>query len=261
MFSFRLATTSYIIPAPILPNLRLLGQHLDEIELVLFESGEESNLPSLAEVREMQQLAGSLDLTYNVHLPVDVFLGDPDPRLREKFIRTILRFYERVLPLEPELFILHLDSRSADGRENQDWSAWRDRVTAAIEVLMREGLDPHRVAVENLEYPLELIVPVIERFGLQLCLDIGHLLRYGYEVTSQLECFLARSAMVHLHGVRDGVDHCGLEWVAAADWEAICRALASYQGGVSLEVFALDDLISSLARLQNVLTMGKKCQG
>ncbi len=44
-FPFRLGTTSYIIPADLMTNVRLLSPLVDDIELVLFEADDESNLP------------------------------------------------------------------------------------------------------------------------------------------------------------------------------------------------------------------------
>ncbi|MGA2401516.1 MAG: cobamide remodeling phosphodiesterase CbiR [Syntrophobacteraceae bacterium] len=252
-FPFRLATTSYIIPAPILPNLHFLGPYVDEVEIVLFESGDESNLPSSAEIREMARVGSDLDITYNIHLPADLFFGDPDPTLREKFAETALRFYERTLSLDPTLYILHLDSRRADGTKEEDQRAWIDRVGESVEGLGCEGLDLHRVAVENLEYPLERVLPLVERSGMTFCLDIGHLLRYGYDVETVIEAFLEKSSMVHLHGVNCGADHVGIEWIPQEKWETISRALQNYCGGVSLEVFALADLASSLQRMQEII--------
>lgn len=252
-FPFRLATTSYIIPDAILPNLRFLGPYVDEVELVLFESGPDSNLPSPAEIEEMRCIAGELDLTYNVHLPADIFLGDPDPALRKNFRQTLLRFYEKTLSLEPKVFILHLDSRMGNGQPNPDWDSWTERVTEEVRALMEEGIDPRRVALENLEYPLERILPLAESCGMSLCLDLGHMLRYGYELKAQLQHHLDRSVMIHLHGVRNGVDHLGLEWISPPDWQTIRQALESYTGGITLEVFSVQDLAPSLHRMQDLL--------
>ena len=138
-FPFRLATTSYIFPADILPNIRCLGRYFDEMELVLFESGQENNLPTPGEVREMARLASDLDLTYNVHLPADLFFGDPDPALRRKFCETAFSFYERTLPLAPTSYILHLDSRKADETVEPDGSAWRDRVCESLQTMQMKG--------------------------------------------------------------------------------------------------------------------------
>jgi len=256
-FPFRLATTSYILPAEIIPNIRYLGQYFDEIELVLFESGRESNLPSPRDIREMARLASDLDLTYNVHLPADLFFGDPDPALRRRFCETAFSFYERTLPLEPTSYILHLDSRRADETIEPDGSAWANRVRESLQTMQMKGIELRRIAVENLEYPLQRILPFVEAFDMSFCLDIGHLLRYGHDPAEQAALFLKMCSMVHLHGVDNGKDHTGLDHIPLAEWRIICRALERYDGGVSLEVFSTDDLLVSLNRMQEMAKKGE----
>jgi adenosylcobalamin phosphodiesterase len=252
-FAFRLATTSYIIPGALVPNVRFLGRHFDEVELVLFESNGVSNLPTEAELGELVGSAEEFDLTYNVHLPGDLFFGDPDPALRQAFCATAITFYERTLPLQPTAYVLHLDSRKADGEVEADNAAWRRRIHESLDIMQASGMDLSRVVVENLEYPLERIAPLAETYGMDLCLDIGHLLRYGHNLSEQLEAFLPKSRVVHLHGVKDGEDHLGLEHLPQQTWDLICRALKEYRGGISLEVFSLDDLSPSLHRIQELV--------
>jgi sugar phosphate isomerase/epimerase len=222
------------------------------VELVLFESGQENNLPTPGEIREMACLASDLDLTYNVHLPADLFFGDPDPALRRKFCETAFSYYERTLPLAPTSYILHLDSRKADETVESDRSAWRDRVGESLQTLQMKGIELRRVAVENLEYPLQRLSPFAEAFNMSFCLDIGHQLRYGHDVAEQMASFLKMSSMVHLHGVDNGKDHTGLDHIPPAEWRVICKALEEYDGGLSLEVFSLDDLTVSLNRMQEI---------
>ena len=142
-FAFQLATTSYILPSALLPNIQFLGRYVDEVELVLFESGNQSNLPTPQEVREMARLAADFDLTYNVHLPGDLFFGDPDPTLRREFCATAVRFYERTLPLDPTSYILHLDSRRADGTIEEDQGSWQGRVSESLEAMRLHGHRPY----------------------------------------------------------------------------------------------------------------------
>lgn len=252
-FPFRLAATSYILPAPILPNVRFLGPHVDEVELVLFESGSEENLPSRAEIDELGQLGRNLRLTYNVHLPADAYFGDPDPAVRKRACDTTLRFYRRTQPLEPTCYILHLDRRGADGRIIQDKQALLRRFGASLGALTDQGVDPSLVAIENLDYPFEWIAPLIRAKGMKFCLDLGHLLFYGYEPGGHLSEYLAETAMVHFHGVSGGRDHRGLEAVPAEAWEKISFYLDSYEGGLSIEVFSFEDLKTSMARLEDLL--------
>ncbi len=253
-FPFRLGTTSYIIPEAILPNIRFLGPYVDEVELVLFESEGEHSLPSPAEIGEMRALAAEFDLVYNVHLPSDVFLGDEDPVLRDRFQQTVLRFIHGTSPLNPTVFILHCESSNADHRTDTDPDAWIDRIAESLEKLVRDGVDPQRIALENLEYVPEKILPLAEHFGMSLCIDIGHLLRFGHSLSDRILPLLARSSMVHLHGVRDGRDHLGTRWIIPETWDRIHRALMeSFTGGVSLEVFSIEELIPSLLRMQTML--------
>jgi len=252
-FPFRLSTTSCVVPESILANLLLLGPHLDEVELVFFETSAEINLPSLQNIRDMRQVGKDLDITYNVHLPGDLFFGDPDPSLRARFRDTTLRFYERTLPLDPTLYILHLDSRRADGIVEPDTCAWSDRVEDSLAALVKAGFDPGLVAVENLEYPLDKLMPFVERIGLKTCLDIGHIILYGHDLQTQLDRHFPQSAMIHLHGVRQGVDHLGVQWISPGDWEMICSHLADFTGGLSIEIFSMDDLAASIDRLRITL--------
>ena len=65
-FPFRLGTTSYIIPADILPNAHYLAGKVRDIELILFEVDDgPNNLPSPEVIDELAQIAREHDLTYH----------------------------------------------------------------------------------------------------------------------------------------------------------------------------------------------------
>jgi hypothetical protein len=70
-FPFRLSVPSFIYPAGYSENTARLGCFVDEIELLLFESRPES-LPSLSEVGRLVSLGSQMEITYNVHLPIDM---------------------------------------------------------------------------------------------------------------------------------------------------------------------------------------------
>src|SRR5208337_2974964 len=56
-FPFRMGTIPYIIPAELLPNVNFLAGKVDDIELVLFESDEITNLPENATVKALKKTA------------------------------------------------------------------------------------------------------------------------------------------------------------------------------------------------------------
>ncbi|MGE5799736.1 MAG: hypothetical protein ACM337_05370, partial [Syntrophaceae bacterium] len=74
-FPFRLGTTSYIIPADLLTNVRWLASCVDDIELLLFEADDDSNLPDKGTIAELDKIARSNDLSYTVHVPLGLALG------------------------------------------------------------------------------------------------------------------------------------------------------------------------------------------
>jgi hypothetical protein len=75
MYPFRLGTTSYVLPADILPNVRFLAGKVQDVELVLFEVDDgPNNLPPPHVIAELAALAEAHALTFTVHLPLDLRL-------------------------------------------------------------------------------------------------------------------------------------------------------------------------------------------
>ncbi|MDD4302147.1 MAG: cobamide remodeling phosphodiesterase CbiR, partial [Sphaerochaeta sp.] len=101
MKHMRIGTTSYIIPDDILPNVRYLADKVDDIELVLFESEEMSNLPDEKTIRELARLGESHGLSYTVHFPLDIYPGSADLDERMRFMRTVERIISLTEPLDP----------------------------------------------------------------------------------------------------------------------------------------------------------------
>jgi len=62
LFPFKVGTTSYIYPAPILPNVVKLAPFLDEIELVLFESSGQENLPDPSQIQRLKKISTDWDV-------------------------------------------------------------------------------------------------------------------------------------------------------------------------------------------------------
>lgn len=251
-FPFRLGTTSYILPDAIVPNIRFTGPFVDEVELVLFESRFADNLPTCKEIEELSSLAREYNLSYNVHLPTDVFLGHPDSEIRLQACDTILRFYERTLPLHPTLYVLHLEKNPPGDTEHDNTSDWQGNLLYSLENLLDRGMQRNLLGIENIAYPFQWIYPLIRELGLSICLDIGHLLVQQEELTAYIEAYGEEIAMLHLHGVADRKDHRSLQEISHNDWHAISEFLINYRGGVSLEVFSLEDLTTSMERISDL---------
>jgi len=252
---FRLGTTSFIYPDHIIPNVKKIGAFFDEIELLVFESKPEGVIPSRDDVKELAALSRDLDLTYNVHLPTDINLSAPDLRLRRDAADTLKRVIERFSLAPVTSFTLHLEMDKPMPSQ-AGVKAWQKNARQGLELLVPALEDPAKVGVETLWYPPDLFKDLINEFGLSVCADLGHHIKYGYDIPSTFELFGPKINLIHLHGVNTRLEppqgHIGLDKMAPTEFGKIMAPLKHYTGTVCLEVFKLADLQGSLAALSEI---------
>jgi sugar phosphate isomerase/epimerase len=248
--SYRLGSTSYVWPDDIVPNVRQSGPFVDDVELVLFEVEDYSNLPTAATVAELAGLAQAHELTYTVHLPLDLAL-DHAPSL-EKAAKTIA--CTRDLP--PWAYVLHLDGRAVEGTPGAGVLArWRDQALRVLEQVAGYVGDARRLCVENLEnYAPAAFLPLLDRIPVSLCVDVGHLWLRGQDPIPFLEEHVARTRIVHLHGIGTR-DHQSLLHQGAEGVAPVLNTLAAhdYRGVLTLEVFSREDFFSSRTLVNRIV--------
>ncbi len=249
-FPFRLTTTSYIYPDRIVANVTRLAPFLDGIELVLFESSGPNALPDEEEFSALIDLSFLQGIEFNIHLPIDLSLGDTSEEVRSKGVSTIRRMIDRTLCLNPSVYTLHLDMGGKNSRRETDLKIWHQSVIRSAEELVEEGIDPKRFSVETLGYPFEWIEEIVRQFGFSICLDIGHILTRGQNLGLYFEKYLPETSIIHLHGFHDGKDHLGIDRLPESDLKLIISRLHYYHGIVSIEVFSFEDLARSLTVLE-----------
>jgi sugar phosphate isomerase/epimerase len=260
-FPFKLATTSYIYPDEIIPNVVRLGPFFDEIELVLFESKRADSNPDPVKIDHLIALSKLHQLGFNIHLPLDISLGDECDDVRTHGTSIAKTVIEQTLPLNPSLYTLHLDfinppilplRKGGEGGffQENDIEAWRLRVSRSLKEILNNGIEAKRISIETLAYPFEWIEDTVNQFGFSICLDIGHILTHGYDLRHYLKTYLPRTSIIHLHGFHNGLDHLGIETLTEPDLDLILSALRHYHGIVSIEVFSINELKSSLTILE-----------
>ena len=250
MFPFKLATTSYIYPDHIIPNVAMLAPFLDEIELVLFESESHDNLLDDVQINALMNYHLHQDVAFNIHLPIDIFLGNESEEVRSQGISIVKKIIERTLCLNPSTYTLHLERRNKNGREEPDIEIWRRRNLQSIEKIVKCDMGSDRISIETLGYPFECIEDVVEEFGFSICLDIGHILTHGQDLRPYLEKYLPKTSIIHLYGFQNGPDHLGIDQLPEPALKLILSHLRNYHSIVSIEVFSIDDLKRSLIILE-----------
>ncbi len=268
---FKLGTTSFIYPDNIIPNVKKLGKDFDEIELLVFESVPKEVLPTKDEIKELAYLGKDLDITYNIHLPTDVSFTDVLPENRIKAVDTIKKVMELCEPLSPTTHTLHLDFTPfpIDAKAGAETGAetggeitckgikkWQDRVKESLDFFVSSDVNPVDVSIETLDYPFEYLDNIIEEYGLSVCIDAGHLIKYKFDIESIFNRHKTRIPLIHLHGVDFSTyppkDHVSLDKTSDELMENTINILKEFKGTISLEVFNMENLVKSVNWLNRI---------
>jgi sugar phosphate isomerase/epimerase len=242
-FPFKLGTTSFIHPAGYSDNVRRLAPLVDEIELLFLES---EHLPSVGQINTLKNLAATLDVTYNVHLPMDISLADPSPGTRRRSREAVVRALERAAPLNAGTHTLHVTCELPD-KDRHSIESWQSRAMESLDDLLA-GLPvgAGALSVETLDYPPRWLAPVVSRLNLPVCVDVGHIVRFGFDLKEAFDLFAGKIAIYHLHGVTGRQDHRALNHLELEAREEVAMHLKDFGGSVSLEVFSAKDLMDSM---------------
>lgn len=235
-FPFRLAAPSWVWPGTVGENCRRLGEIFDEVGILLFESsacmayGDSDLPPTLSE----------LSLRYHLHMPLDLPWSDGILSVRH-IIDTLL---DKTAFLDPWGFVLHPPPH-AKGLDELAFC------------FINKDIKPDRVLLENTEEfnPLDFWCD-IRYLGLNLCLDLGHILLYGQERLLELPRLWSRVKLVHLCAPAPDGKHLPLTELDAEGRRLVRLILArmSPDTVVMPEIFDPDGLADSMATLHAILT-------
>jgi len=251
---FRIGTTSFIYRGSWLHNVERLKERVGDIEILFFEGDDISSLPSPEEMRAIGALRAEHGLTLSLHTPLNASLASASDFERQLGVSRVLRAIEAAEPMAPDAYVVHVYLGDREGDDPpSDLSAWCDRAERSIYTLIAAGVPADRLCIEQLDYDLRLLEPVIRAFDLPVALDVGHLQRDGRDLHGLLQHWLPRTKLIQWHGTDDsGRDHRGLDWFPEADATRMLQALvdAQYRGVLTLEVFREQDFEQSMQLLE-----------
>jgi len=257
-YPFRLGVTSYVYPDALIPNVRALAPVADDVELVFFESGDESNLPSPAEIDELAAISRENALSYTVHFPIDKALGSPSRNERLQVQNRILDIMDRCRPLNPHGWILHLEGISPSDHPARV-AEWQRDLRPLVARIVTAVDDPALLCVENLGYPFEWCHPILDDAPLGHCLDIGHLWQMNYDWRAHVREHIPATRIVHLYGADNTSRHHALTITPEPQVRDFLAAIAGYTGVLTLETFGYEDTRASLERLVEIISSCPSC--
>ncbi len=168
-------------------------------------------------------------LGYTVHLPLwSVEPSTPLTPVRQGSVEAVVQIIQATRPIDPEVYVLHATGALAAEFYNMKISEMARMLIlrqfqagarqSLQSVLEWTGLPARKLAIETIEFPLDLTLELAEELDLSICLDTGHVLAGfpgWFDLFEVVEKVLPRLAEVHLHdskkmppGVRGyGEDH------------------------------------------------------
>jgi adenosylcobalamin phosphodiesterase len=254
----QIGTTSYIYPDNIIPNVNKLIGLVDDIEIVLFEGKDHSNLLSIDDVKTLRKISDETGISYTVHLPIDLDICSGDSEFRRFSLRRMVEIMKLTSPLNPRGYIFHLPRRNVipDPRlihsgvnrgEVESEEMWVLRTVRSLSDIFIE-FGNERVFIENLSYPVKHILPIIEEFDFKLCLDISHALRCSDNWKEIFDNNFSRIKVIHFYEPEGkGEVHTGLQKAERSFVKSVIDKIMSsnFSGLLTLEVFGTEDFFES----------------
>jgi len=251
----KIGTTSYIYPDEIIPNVRKLVNLVDDIELVLFEGKDYSNLPSKEDINTLRRISDQSGITYTVHLPIDLDICSKDGDFRNFSLNRMTDIMKLTAPLNPTGYIVHLPRREVESEE-----MWVLRTVRSLsEIFIQFG--NRDIYIENLSYPVKHILPIAGEFEFKLCLDISHALKCSDDWEEIFNNSFNTIKMIHFYGPEiDGEGHTGLQRAERGFVKSVVSKILSsnFNGLLTLEVFGVEDFFESKKILDEEISSWEK---
>jgi len=164
-------------------------------------------------IERLAALQAELGLAYTVHLPLwSVEPSTPLTPVRHGSARALINVVRATVSLEPEVYVLHATGALAAEFYRMNLPdlgkamLMRQFQAGAMEsihtILSETGIPSRQLAIETIEFPLDLTLEIAEEFDLSICLDVGHVLS-GFsgdvDFFDALVLCLPRMAEIHLH--------------------------------------------------------------
>jgi len=189
-----------------------------------------------------------------VHFPADIsphLEATSQARNEEMCLRTIDLF----APLEPFAWIMHIMGDLRGKEPSADMKTWHEDGWKSADRIVHAVTDKKSICLETLDYDFAHAEAIVRDLGLSVCLDIGHMVKFGHSARQEIRRLLPYARVIHAHGVKpDGTDHVDLSFFDAS---LLAETIAWTDDGservMTMEVFESDypkslDVINDILR-------------
>jgi len=255
-------------------HLRAVRRLVEELDLQVVELSMDFGLlhPQVMDAafyRRVAALQEELGFACTIHLPfLWLDLTSLNELVRQASVESVRRAAELARLFQVETYVLHLwgPTTAQITHVITDEVLQRNLLTAVLQQADRSlaeicaFIEPRALCIENLEaLSFDLVVPLLERHGTGICLDVGHLAWQGGGELAFLERHGEWVGEIHLHDAllpssaqgKRAHDHLPLGQ-GELDHEALLRKLGEigFDGCIIVENNNEADLRESLERLR-----------
>lgn len=207
------------------------------------------------------------EVVFSLHLPFRYLdISCPSERIRSASVETILNAIELAVELQPIHCVIHLT-----GNIFSSYKSGLDPLIGEVMGYVEESLtkiaalvEPHQILVENLpQVDFHYSMPVVERMGLSICQDIGHIVLQGGDYREFTRTYAPLIKEIHLHdterryyadSVQLLIDHQPIGQ-GMLDFDLFFASLGEvvFQGSIILEIDDRQLLPTSVQRVRNLI--------
>ncbi len=164
-------------------------------------------------IEHMGALKEELGLSYTVHLPL--WSAEPSTPLvpvRQGSVQALVDIVKATAPLAPESYVLHAYGalaaefyrmRIPPRGKGLILNLFQNNARASVKTILEEtGISSRKLAVETIEFPLDMTLALAEEFNTSICFDTGHVLSGlpgAVDFFETLDRCLPRLGEFHLH--------------------------------------------------------------
>lgn len=185
------------------------------VELTLDAQHIIPNLFTPGSINKLVDLRDELGHSYTSHLPFwSIELASFNEHVRKGCIESTIESIELTKPLNPEAYVLHatgelgayVSSLNYEGNVIQILCTVLAGYAAASieEIISRTEIDPRKLTIENVEFPFDIMRPIIDDLDVSICFDTAHLLSEMSGTESIMDFYRAHKDRITEIHLQDG---------------------------------------------------------
>lgn len=138
-------------------------------------------------ITRLVDLKEELGHSYTIHLPFwSIELSTFNEHVRMGSVDSTIDALELTKPLEPEAYVLHITGDLAANFSSMNFDGNLVRLISTLlagyaaasveDIISRTEINPRELAIENVEFPFDIMRDVIDDLDTSICFDTAHLL-------------------------------------------------------------------------------------